>query len=122
MRLRCAPSAGRRPSSAAIHGALLAVVVETPATARQPFDQGRDLQETIDDAVDLGAEVVRVEAKDLLSGIEEVARTRRATHLVLPYHGSTGFRRVLDRPLVDQLMERLPDVELHIVGATGRRS
>ncbi len=108
--------------SAAIHGALLAVVVETPATARQPFDQGRDLQETVDDAVDLGAEIVRVEAKDLLSGIEEVARTRRATHLVLPYRETTGFRRVLERPFVVQLMVRLPDVELHIVGATGRRS
>ncbi len=108
--------------SAAIHGALLAVVVETPESARQPFDRVRDLQETVDDAVDLGAEVVRVEAKDLVTGLEEVARSRRATHLILPYQDPAGLRRVFERPLVDQLMTRLPEVEVHIVGATGRKS
>ena len=32
------------------------------------FDRSRDLQEAIDDAVDLGAEVVRVEARDTAAG------------------------------------------------------
>ena len=71
-----------------IHGALIAVVVETPESDRQPFDRNRDLQEEIDDATDLGATVVRTEAKDLLSGLEEAARARRATHLVLPHRGA----------------------------------
>jgi two-component system sensor histidine kinase KdpD len=100
-----------------IHGALIAVVVETPEADRQPFDRSRDLQEEIADATDLGATVVRTEAKDLISGLEEVARSRRATHLVLPHRDSAGLRRVFERPLVDRLMERLPDVELHLVGA-----
>lgn len=104
----------------AIHAALVAVVVVTPESERQSFDRNRDLQEAIADAVDLGADVVRVEAKDLLSGLEQVARSRRATHLVLPHTEAAGLRRVLERPLVDRLVERLPDVELHLVGATGR--
>ena len=41
----------------ALHGALVAVVVETPDLERSSFDRSRDLQEAIDDAVDLGAEI-----------------------------------------------------------------
>jgi two-component system, OmpR family, sensor histidine kinase KdpD len=100
-----------------IHGALIAVVVETPEADRQPFDRSRDLQEEIADATDLGATVVRTEAKDLISGLVEVARSRRATHLVLPHRDSAGLRRAFERPLIDRLLERLPDVELHLVGA-----
>ena len=103
-----------------IHAGLVAVVIETPDIERRPFDRSRDLQEVVDDAVDMGADVLRVEAKDLVSGLEEAARTRRATHLVLPHTEVVGLRRVLERPLVDRLMERLPDVELHIVGPGGR--
>ena len=44
----------------------------------QPFDRPRDLQEALDDAVDLGAEVVRVEAADVASGRRAGrARSRR---------------------------------------------
>jgi len=92
-------------------------VVETPEADRQSFDHNRDLQETIGDATDLGATIVRTEAKDLVSGLEEVAKSRRATHLVIPHRESAGLRRVLERPLVDRLIDRLPDVELHVVGA-----
>lgn len=100
-----------------LHGALIAVVIETPVADRQPFDRNRDLQEVIADATDLGATIVRTEAKDLASGLEEVATSRRATHLVLPHHEAVGLRRMFERPLIDRLMERMPDLELHLVGA-----
>ena len=102
--------------ASALHGALIAVVVETPEADHRSFDRRRDLQETIDDAVDLGADVVRVEASDVLAGIEQVARSRRATHLVLPHEATTGLRRITERPLVDRVLERLPDLEVHSVG------
>ena len=54
--------------ASALHGAFTAAVVVTPDAERQSFDQTRDLQETIDDAVDLGADVVRVEASDRRRG------------------------------------------------------
>lgn len=104
--------------AAALHAAFVAVVVETPVTGSQPFDRNRDLQEAIDDAVDLGADLVRVEAPDTLTGLEQVARARRATHVVLPYHELRGLRRIRERALGDQLLERLPDLELHVVAAS----
>jgi two-component system, OmpR family, sensor histidine kinase KdpD len=104
----------------AIHAAFVAVVVVTPELERQPFDRNRDLQEALDDALDLGADVVRVEAADVVTGLAEVARAHRATHVVLPHREVMGLKRLRERPLVDRLMERLPDVELHVVGATHR--
>src|SRR5262245_12274223 len=86
--------------ASAIHGQLIAVGIETPADAARGFDRRRDVQEAIDDAVDLGAEVVRAEAADVAVGLEGVARDRGATHLVLPHASLTGLRRVRERPLV----------------------
>jgi two-component system sensor histidine kinase KdpD len=103
--------------AAALHAAFIATVVETPQTDRLPFDQQRDLQEAIDDAVDLGAEIVRIEAADVASGVEEAARLRRATHIFLPHHEVQGLRRLVERPLVDRLVERMPDLEVHSVAA-----
>jgi two-component system sensor histidine kinase KdpD len=100
----------------ALHAGLVAVVVETPDLERSSFDRGRDLQEVIDDAVDLGAEVVRVPAPDVVTGLEQVIRERGATHLVLGYASAGWLRRYSGRPLAARVLERLPDVELHLVG------
>ena len=88
---------------------------------RQPFDRQRDIQEALDDAVDLGAEVVRVESPDVVTGLEQVARSSRATHLVLPHVERSGLSRFRERAVVDRLIERLPEVELHVVGPGERR-
>ena len=101
----------------ALHAAFVGLVVETPDVARQEFDRTRDLRETIDDAVDLGADIVRVEAPDVVTGVERIARSRRVTHVVLPHRELRGVRRLVERPLADQLLERLPELELHVVGA-----
>ncbi len=102
--------------ASAIHAGLVAVVVETPEMERQSFDRARDTQEALDDAVDLGAEVVRQAAPDVATGLEQVARARSATHVVLPHHASTGLRRLTERPLADRLIERIPALEIHVVG------
>jgi len=116
---RAAQRAVRRAAAlaAALHAAFVAVVVETSATDRQSLDWTRDTQETVDDAIDLGADVVRVEADDLGSGLAQIARARRATHLVIPFHEASGLSRLIDRPLADQLIQRLPELEIHVVGA-----
>ena len=109
----------RRAAALAGHlnAALVAVVVETPESEHRSFDQRRDLQESIDDAVDLGAEIVRVEARDVLDGIEQVVRSRRATHVVLPQRELKGLARFTERPLADRLLQRIPELEVHLVGA-----
>jgi two-component system sensor histidine kinase KdpD len=110
----------RRAAALAGHlnAALVALVVDTPAGERRSSDQRRDLQESIDDAVDLGAEVVRVEAADVADGIEQVVRSRHATHIVLPQRAPSGLSRFLERPLADRLLQRLPELEVHLVGVS----
>jgi two-component system, OmpR family, sensor histidine kinase KdpD len=112
----------RRAASLAslLRGGLIAVVAETPATTGEPFDRRRDRQEALDDAVDLGAEVVRVETTDVVAALEQVVRARGATHVVLAHAEQPAWRRVTERPLVDRIVARMPDVEVHVVGAGTR--
>jgi two-component system sensor histidine kinase KdpD len=100
----------------ALHAALVAVVVTTPEAERQSFDRTRDLQEALDDAVDLGADVERIDAPDVAAGLTQVARARRATHLVIPHVEVTGLKRLTQRALTDRLLEAMPEVELHVIG------
>jgi two-component system sensor histidine kinase KdpD len=99
----------------ALHAALVAVVVDTPASAKASYDRQRDLQEAIDDAVDLGAELVHIGAPDAAAGLERVVRERGANHLVIAHQPIAGVRRLFERPLIDHLNERLPDLEIHLV-------
>jgi two-component system sensor histidine kinase KdpD len=112
-----APRAVRRAASlaAVLRGSLVAVVIETPASAHRSFDAERDLQQAIDDAVDLGSEIMRVEADSLVAGLERAVRTRRATHLVLPLAPTTRLRRLREEPIADRLLRALPDLEIHVV-------
>jgi two-component system sensor histidine kinase KdpD len=100
----------------ALHAALVAVVVHTPNDDRMSFDRQRDLQESIDDAVDLGADVVRIEAADVASGLASIAKQRNASHVVLPHRSREGLKRITQRPLSEEMLERLPNVKLHLVG------
>jgi two-component system, OmpR family, sensor histidine kinase KdpD len=113
-----APRAIRRAAglAATLHGSLVAVVVETPATAHRSFDAARDLQQAIDDAVDLGAEVLRVEADDVATGLERAVRTKRASHLVLPHVPTSRLQRLREEPIADRVLRGVPDLEIHVVG------
>jgi two-component system sensor histidine kinase KdpD len=102
--------------ASALHASLVAVTVDTPDVERLPFDRQRDLRENLEFAADLGAELVRYEAPDLASGLEHVARSRRVTHLVLGHRPRTGLARLRTPSEVDQLVERLPTLEVHVVG------
>ena len=102
--------------ASALRGAFLALVVDSPEMARLPFDQQRDIQETVDDAVDLGGEIVRIEAPDLATGIERAAKARRITQVVLPHRERGAMQRLLQRPLADEVLDRMPDIEVHVVG------
>jgi two-component system sensor histidine kinase KdpD len=100
----------------ALHGSLIAAVVETGAADRRTFDRARDIQEILDDAVDLGGEAVRVEAPSVLVGLEQLARARRATHVVVPHRDVSGVRRLVEPSLAERLIERLPELEVHVIG------
>ena len=99
---------------------LLAIVVETPDAERRPFDRARDLRENLDYADELGAEVVQVEATDIAAGLADVARRRRATHLILPHREArtvAGFRRP---SLAEEILRAMPGLEVHLVADEDR--
>ena len=100
----------------ALGAGLTAAVIQTPAVERLPFDRARDLQEHLDYALDLGAEVVQQPARDLLGGITDLGRTLRVTHVVLGRESRGGIGRRLAPALADQVLDELPDVEVHLVG------
>ena len=101
--------------ASALHGPLIALVVETPSTQRMGFDEARDLRENIDFATDLGAEIVRVEASDLVTAVTEVAGHRRVTQLLLPHHETGGIAGFSRRSLADEILRRMPDLDVHLV-------
>ena len=111
------PRALRRAAATAavLRAPLLALVVETPADASAPSETKRRIREYLDDATDLGAEIILVESSDLADGVVQVASTRRVTRLVMPYRTSTTLERVRRSPLADRILERLPTLEVTIV-------
>ncbi len=119
---RAAPRAVRRAAriAALLHGALIALVVDSPSAARLPLDRRRDLQQALDDAVGLGADVVRVEADGAAAGLEQVVRARQPTHVVLPNEPGGSLARLRHGTLAEQLLRLDPDLEVHLVDVRER--
>ncbi len=96
---------------------LLALVVETPAALAAPSVARRALREHMDDAIDLGAEVIVTEAPDEIEAITDLVRRRRVSQLVLGYREATTVERVRGRSLVDRLLAQVPGLDIHLVAA-----
>jgi K+-sensing histidine kinase KdpD len=101
--------------ASALHAPLLAVAVETPNVSLSQ-DRRQNLQANVDYAVDLGAEIIRGEAADLAKGLEEVVHDRRVTHLVMAHHPRRGLDRLAHASLAEAILERIPGLEVHLVG------
>jgi two-component system, OmpR family, sensor histidine kinase KdpD len=101
--------------ASAIHGQLIAVVVTVASGGELPFDRQRDLRENLDFAEDLGAEIVQVEAADVASGLVDIVRRRRASHLFLPHREVRGFGGLRRESLADAILRQVADVEVHLV-------
>jgi two-component system sensor histidine kinase KdpD len=114
---RATPRALRRAAAigAVLRAPLLALVVETPVDAAASSERTRRLREHLDDAVDLGAELLTVEASDLTEGIVGVAGGRHVTRLVLPHRASGTLERIRGKPLAERILDRLPSLEITIV-------
>jgi two-component system sensor histidine kinase KdpD len=94
---------------------LLALVVQTPADASTGSEPNRRLREHLNDATDLGAELVYVETADVAEGIVRVARARRVSRLVMPHRPVGALERLRRQSLADRVLERLPRLEITIV-------
>ena len=84
---------------------------------RQPFDRARNLQEHLDYATDLGAEVVRQPARDLVTGLVELARAQRITHLMLGREVRRGLGSRFSPDIAEQVLRLMPELEIHLVGS-----
>jgi len=102
--------------ASALGAELSAAVIVTPAVERLSFDRARDLQEHLDYANDLGAQVIQHPARDLADGLVELARGLRVTHIVLGREGRRGIARRLAPSLSEELLGELPEIEVHLVG------
>ena len=111
------PRALRRAAATAavLRAPLLALVVETPADSGMSSETVRRIREQLDDATDLGAEILTTEATDLVEGIVRIARARRVTRLVMPHRTSTALERVRKSPLTERILEQLPTLEVTVV-------
>lgn len=111
------PRALRRAAATAavLRAPLLALVVETPADAAASSERTRLIREYLDDATDLGAEIVVVEAPDVAAGVVRIAESRRVTRLVMPHRTSSALGRVRRSPLAERVLELLPTLEVTIV-------
>jgi two-component system sensor histidine kinase KdpD len=110
----------RRAASLAglLHADLVAGVPEGGGTATR--EDARAVREVADDAVDLGADVVRVNGDDLVAEVARLVMDRGATHLVIAHRPQGRVERLRRPPLAEALLALLPGVELHVVGP-GRR-
>jgi len=101
--------------ASAIHGHLIAVVVDVASAGELPFDKRRDLRENLDFAEDLGAEIVQIEAPDVANGLVDVVRRRRASHLFLPHREVRGLSGLRRGSLADAILRQVADLEVHLV-------
>ena len=112
-----APRALRRAAATAavLRAPLLALVVETPSVAAAASEPSRRLREHLDDATDLGAEILFTEANDVAEGVARIATARRVTRLVIPHQPMGRFERLRRTSLADRILERLPRLEITMV-------
>jgi two-component system, OmpR family, sensor histidine kinase KdpD len=101
--------------ASAVGASLTALVVETPEIERLSFERAQATQRNIAFATDLGADVIRLAAEDLIDGIQEVAKARRITHVFMAYQPGDLRQRLARRTPLEVLMQRLPTVEVHLV-------
>ena len=91
-------------------------MIVTPAAARLSFDRTRDLQEHLDYAVDLGAQVVQHPAADVVSGLGDLVHSLRITHVVLGREPKRGLAQRLAPDVIDRLLQMAPGLDVHLVG------
>ena len=102
--------------ASALDAGLSAAVIVTPAVERLSFDRARDLQEHLDYATDLGAQIIQHPARNLATGLVELSKGLRVTHVVLGRESRRGITRRLGPDLSEQLLDQLPEIEVHLVG------
>lgn len=73
------------------------------------------LEEHIVLAEDLGAEVIRIQSKDIARTLVEVARERQITQIVLGQPARSHWEELLRGSIINRLLRLSTDVDIHLV-------
>jgi len=93
------------------------VYVETPDESPQRIDSEaqRRLLENADLARELGAEVVRLKAEDVVASLLDFARSHRVSDLVIGRTRQPWWRRLAGRTVLQRLVAESGDLDLHVI-------
>jgi two-component system, OmpR family, sensor histidine kinase KdpD len=94
-----------------------AVYVETPneAPTRIDAEAQRHLLDNIEKARQLGAEVVRLQAKDPVPALIEFARSHGVGHILIGRSPQPWWRQLLSQSIMLRLVKEAADLDVHIV-------
>ena len=93
----------------------LAVFVETPQLQRLPEAQRARIMKGLKLAQELGAETTILGGSELATTLLAYARTRNVSKLVVGKSSAGALRRLLRRPLLEQLTRQAHDVDVYVV-------
>lgn len=106
--------------ASALRGELVAGVVTPPGgLAALPDAERRAVEKNMVMAEDLGARVRIIEGQNAAPAIAEAVRDEHATLIVMRHVRSSGWRRLTGPSLVDELLDRLDNVDIHLVEGSG---
>jgi two-component system sensor histidine kinase KdpD len=93
------------------------VYVETPEEAphRIGRDAERQLLESAETARELGAEVVRLKARDPVRALVDFARSHGVAHILVGRTHKPWWRSLLGRSLPARLLDECPEFDLYVV-------
>jgi two-component system sensor histidine kinase KdpD len=94
---------------------LLAVFVETPGWASAPPEQQRALEDNLRFAEDLGAEPIRIQAKDVARALIQVAHEKNVGSIIIGHSRHGVLHEILRRSVVQNLLRLAGDVDVHVV-------
>ena len=93
------------------------VYVETPDEAPERIDatHQRHLHENIALARDLGADVVRLKGRDVVTSLLDFARSHDVGHVIIGHSEAPWWKRLLGLDGVHRMVRESRDMDLHIV-------
>jgi two-component system sensor histidine kinase KdpD len=93
------------------------VFVETPSETPEQIDAElqRHLFANIEKAKELGAETVRIKAKDPVEGILEFARSHNVGHIIVGRSQQAWWKQLIGRSIPLRLVREAAQFDIHIV-------
>ena len=93
------------------------VFVETPSETPEQIDAElqRHLFANIEKAKELGAETVRIKAKDPVAGILEFARSHNVGHIIVGRSQQAWWKQLIGRSIPLRLVREAAQFDIHIV-------